>query len=61
MKVSYNWLKQYVDLTGITPEELADRLTSSGLEVEGVEKTAYATKLVIGKMLECKNHPNSNH
>ncbi|MBQ4011880.1 MAG: phenylalanine--tRNA ligase subunit beta, partial [Erysipelotrichales bacterium] len=61
MKVSYNWLKQYVDLTGITPEELADRLTSSGLEVEGVEKTAYATKLVIGKMLECKDHPNSDH
>ncbi|MBQ5542820.1 MAG: phenylalanine--tRNA ligase subunit beta [Erysipelotrichales bacterium] len=61
MKVSYNWLKQYVDLTGITPEELADRLTSSGLEVEGVEKTAHATKLVIRKMLECKDHPNSDH
>ena len=61
MKVSYNWLKQYVDLEGITPEELGDRLTSSGLEVEGIEKTAYATKLVIGKMLSCEDHPNSDH
>jgi phenylalanyl-tRNA synthetase beta chain len=43
MKVSYNWLKQYVDLEGITPEELAEKLTRSGVEVEsrsGARKTS---------------------
>ena len=30
MKLSYNWLKQYVNLEGITPEDLAERLTRSG-------------------------------
>ena len=35
MKVSFNWLKEYVDC-GLSPAELADRLTMAGLEVEGV-------------------------
>ena len=37
MKLSYNWLKNYVDVD-IPPEELADKLTMIGLEVEGTEK-----------------------
>ena len=39
MKVTLNWLKQYVDFDG-SPEELAERLTMLGLEVEGVHKIA---------------------
>ena len=36
MRLSYKWLKEYVDLSDITPEELADKMTTAGLEVEGV-------------------------
>lgn len=61
MKVSYNWLKQYVDLDGVTPLELADKLTTAGLEIEGVEPVAQGTNLVIGQVLTCENHPDSDH
>lgn len=61
MKCSYNWLKSYVDLEGISPEECAERLTASGLEVEGIEKQASGSDLVIGKMLSCEKHPDSDH
>ncbi len=61
MKVTYNWLKQYMDLSDITPDQIAETLTKGGLEVEGMEKTASATSLVIGKVLECVDHPDSDH
>ena len=54
MKLSYKWLKEYVDLSDITPEELADKMTTAGLEVEGVEAMAYAEGLVIGEVVECE-------
>lgn len=61
MKISYNWLKQYVDLKGVSPESLADALTNSGLEIEEVMPLASATNLVIGEVLSCEPHPNSDH
>ena len=61
MKTTYNLLKQYMDLSDVTPEQLAEVMTRGGLEVEGYGKMAKATKLVIGKVLECKEHPNSDH
>ncbi len=61
MRLSYNWLKQYVNLDGIAPEELANRMTLAGLEVEGIEPMASATNLIIGKVLTCTPHPNSDH
>ena len=61
MKLSYKWLSEYVDLHDITPEELADRMTTAGLEVEGIEKAASGTNLVIGEVLECWDHPDSDH
>lgn len=61
MRVSINWLKEYVNLDGITPEQLADKLTVAGLEVEEISKMAEATNLVIGKVLTCENHPDSDH
>ena len=48
MRLSYKWLSEYVDLHDITPQELADKMTTAGLEVEGVEPMASATGLVIG-------------
>lgn len=61
MKLSYNWIKEYVDLSGISPEELADKLTNAGFEVEGIEYTAQGTNLVVGEILECSDHPDSDH
>ena len=37
MLVSYKWLQEYVDLTGVSPDELAEIITRSGIEVDGVE------------------------
>ena len=52
MRLSYKWLNEYVSLEGITPQELADRMTTAGLEVEGVEPVASATDLIIGEVIE---------
>ncbi len=61
MLVSYNWLKEYVDVTELTPEELADKITLSGIEVEGVEKLDKGLKnIVVGFVLECEQHPNAD-
>ena len=64
MNISYNWLKQYIDFT-LTPDELADALTSLGLEtgsVEEVESIRGGLRgIVVGKVLTCVEHPNSDH
>lgn len=44
MFVSYKWLQDYVDLSGINATELADKITKSGIEVEGVEKRVKGLK-----------------
>ena len=61
MLASYNLLKRFVDLDGISPESAADKLTFAGLEVEGIEHLASGTNLVIGQILSVENHPNSDH
>ncbi|MBE6126522.1 MAG: phenylalanine--tRNA ligase subunit beta [Erysipelotrichaceae bacterium] len=61
MNVSYNWLKKHVDLEGLTPEIVADKLTFSGAEVEGITRLGSGTNLVIGKIVSCVNHPDSDH
>lgn len=61
MKVSLNLLKQYVDLNGLSTEEIVHKLTFAGLEVEGVTKLADASSLVIGQILSVKDHPDSDH
>lgn len=61
MLASYKLLSKFVDLTGITPEEIEHKLTFAGLEVEGVERLAYASNLVIGQILNVENHPDSDH
>ncbi|MDZ7659149.1 phenylalanine--tRNA ligase subunit beta [Fodinibius sp.] len=60
MKISYNWLKELIDLD-LSPEETAEKLTLIGLEVE--EVTQYGSKLdgvVVGEVLEVKDHPNAD-
>lgn len=63
MKISYNWLKQYVN-TDWDPEKTSDLLTDLGLEVEGTE-TFQSVKgglegIVVGQVLECEQHPNAD-
>lgn len=64
MNISYNWLKSYIDID-LTPEALAEALTSIGLEtgsVEEVESVRGGLRgIVIGKVLTCVEHPNSDH
>ena len=61
MLVSLKNVKQYVSLEGYTPEEIAHKLTFAGVEVEEICKLASGTNLVIGEILECVAHPNSDH
>lgn len=64
MKISYNWLKQYVNLD-LEPEKLAEIITSIGLEVGGIEKfqsiKGGLEGLVIGEVKTCQPHSNSDH
>lgn len=61
MLISKKWLSQYMDLSDITMEEVADKITNAGLEVEGIEYGSTATGLVIGYVEECVDHPDSDH
>jgi phenylalanyl-tRNA synthetase beta chain len=62
MFVSYKWLQDYVDLSGVSATELAEKITKSGIEVEGVEVLNEGIQgVVIGYVLECEDHPNSDH
>ena len=60
MKVTLNWLRNYVDFDG-TPEELTERLTLLGLEVEGVERLAgQFDGVVVAQVLSRDKHPNAD-
>jgi len=64
MNISYNWLKEYLQFD-LSPRETADVLTSIGLETGGVEEIQTIKGglegLVIGEVLTCTAHPNSDH
>ncbi|EEF60192.1 phenylalanine--tRNA ligase subunit beta [Pedosphaera parvula] len=60
MKVTLNWLKQYVDFNW-SPEQLADRLTMIGIEVEGVEKLGGEFEgVVVAQVITKDKHPNAD-
>ena len=61
MKVPMKWLKEYVDIS-MSAEEYASRMVMTGTAVEGVDKTGEQfDKVVVGKILECEAHPDSDH
>ena len=64
MNISYNWLKEYVSFD-LNPNEVAEALTSIGLEVGSVEEVQSIKGglegIVIGEVLTCEPHPNSDH
>ena len=64
MKISYNWLKDYLEC-GLTPDEVAQALTSIGLEVDGVEQVEEIpgglAGVIVAEVVECVDHPDSDH
>jgi phenylalanyl-tRNA synthetase beta chain len=61
MYVSTRWLSRHVDLTGITPDELANDLTLSTAEVEGLERFApHLSDVVVGHVVEREQHPDAD-
>jgi phenylalanyl-tRNA synthetase beta chain len=60
MKLSINFLKDYVDVD-VDVKTLAEDMTRVGNEYDSAEKLINATNLTIGKIIECKEHPDSDH
>ena len=64
MNISYKWLKDYVDFD-LTPQQVCDALTSTGLEVDALEEVQSIKGglkgLYVGQVLTCEAHPNSDH
>ena len=59
MKITYNWLKRYIDVP-YSPEELVDKLTMAGIEVEEVSKTNTIPEgIIVAEILERKPHPDA--
>ena len=64
MNISYNWLKEYLNID-LSPEDVSAALTSIGLETGGIEEFQSVKGglegLIIGHVLTCEDHPNSDH
>ncbi len=64
MNISYKWLKEYVDFD-LSPQQVCDALTSTGLEVDALEEVQSIKGglkgLFVGQVLTCEKHPNSDH
>ena len=58
--ISLNWVKDYIDLEGEDLKELAVKITKAGVNVEAV-KDNHINNLVIGEVVSCEDHPNSDH
>lgn len=62
MLVSYKWLNKYLDLSAVTPKELSDKMSVTGIEVEGITVPEEGLKkIVVGEVKECVPHPDSDH
>lgn len=61
MKVSKNWLGEYLDLSSYSDEKLFEEISFHVCEIESYKKMVEATNLTIGKVLECVAHPDSDH
>ncbi len=60
MKVSLSWLREYIPID-LDPQDLSDRLTMAGLEVDGVESLYdYLDNVVVGRVVETRQHPNAD-
>ena len=60
MIVTRSWLEEWIDLNGITTEDIAKTFNSIGLEVDRIHEYRVPSKIVFGKVLECEKHPNAD-
>ncbi|WP_141731523.1 phenylalanine--tRNA ligase subunit beta [Oligoflexus tunisiensis] len=61
MRISLQWLNDYIDIKDLTPEHLATELTQLGLEVEGIERIEpLKGEVVVGRILKAEQHPNAD-
>ena len=62
MKVPVSWLREYVDLSGLSIKDLGDKLTFSGVEVEGIETIGFDKQenYVVAEVRTCEPHPNAD-
>ena len=63
MKVPVSWLNEYVDVSDLSSQVLSDKLTFSGIEVDGVDEIGATLdeNFVVGEVLSCEPHENSDH
>ena len=61
MKLSRKFLSDYIDTSDIAINDLAEAMTGVGNEYDSCDKLINATNLVIGKVLDCQDHPDSDH
>src|SRR6056297_3666553 len=60
MNISYNWLKEYIDLQ-LSPQQLIDKMTFAGIEIEAVEELGEELRqFQVAKIVETKPHPNAD-
>ncbi|KGL40872.1 phenylalanine--tRNA ligase subunit beta [Listeria newyorkensis] len=61
MLVSYQWVKEYFPNLAVSAEELGERITRGGIEIEGVEHlNAEISNVVVGEVITCEKHPNAD-
>ncbi len=61
MLVSTKWLNEYVNINGIDPTDLAERITRAGIEVDSIiNRTQGMTNVVVGHVKECVKHPEAD-
>ena len=61
MRISWNWLADYVDLEGLNPDEVGDALTMAGLELDGIERLGVEFEpITVGEILSIEQHPDAD-
>ena len=61
MKLSLKWLNEFVKIDDLSVDEICDKVVKAGFEVEDINILSSGTNLIVGKVLECKDHPDSDH
>ena len=62
MKLPVSWLAEYIDISDLSVQELADRITFAGIEIEGIEEVGVDfTGICAALVKTCDPHPNSDH
>lgn len=61
MRVNLEWLRELVDLSGLSTLDIVNKASLYSIEIEGVDQVIHGTNLVVGHVLSCVPHPNSDH